>query len=55
MTDATATLVLVIAVTVGGFAIVATAMLGATVVGGRLRRQLRGRRASLELRLRRSS
>lgn len=50
MTSAAATLLLVVAVAVGGFAFVAVATVGATVAGGRLRRRLRGQRASGALR-----
>jgi hypothetical protein len=50
MTNAAATLLLVVAVAVGGLAFVAVATLGATVAGGRVRRHLRGQRTSAALR-----
>jgi hypothetical protein len=55
MANATSTLLLVTAVAVGGFGLLAAATKGATVVGGRLRRYLRTQRSSSELRVRRSS
>jgi hypothetical protein len=55
MTNATSTLLLVTGVAVGGFGLLASAAMGATVAGGRIRRYLRTQRSSSELRVRRSS
>jgi hypothetical protein len=55
MVDATSTLLLVTAVAVGGFGLLAAATMGATVLGARVRRYLRMQRSTSELRVRRSS